>query len=178
MDLPTILNVITTAAVVFGVVFAVVEIRTALRARRDQAAMEVIRAVESPEIRLAVGQILELPRDVDPAAINADDEILRAARLVYWAGEMYGSIVFEGVVDLQMLDRIDGGWLRSAWERLRRWIESERPTNPNTGEWWQWLYEMLEANPDPGKTSGAHVFLSRSGPSLTLGHHGLDGGQD
>jgi len=158
MDLPTILNVITTAAVVFGVVFAVVELRTALRARRDQGAMEVIRAVESAEIRLAVARVLELPIDPDPEVINADKEFLKAAQLVYWAAEMYGSIVFEGVADLQMVDRIDGGWLRSTWLRLRRWVISERSSNPNSGEWWEWLYDMLEANPDPGKQSGAHVF--------------------
>ena len=29
--------------------------------------------------------------------------------------------------------------------------------SPNVGEWWQWLAEMLEADPDPGKAAGAHV---------------------
>jgi hypothetical protein len=158
MDLPTILNVITTAAVVFGVVFAVVEVRTALRSRRDQGAMEVIRAVESAEIRLAVARILELAIDSDPEVVNADKEVLNAAQLVFWAAEMYGAIVFEGVVDLHMLDRIDGGWLRATWLRLRRWVIAERSSNPNSAEWWEWLYDMLEANPDPGKASGAHVY--------------------
>jgi hypothetical protein len=158
MDLATILNLITTAAVVFGVAFGVMELRTALRTRRDLGAMEVIRAVESPEIRLAVGRILDLPIDADPDVINADETLLTAAHLVFWAAEMYGSIVFEGVADLHMLDRIDGGWLRAAWLRLRRWVMGQRSENPNTAEWWQWLYDMLEANPDPGKRSGAYVF--------------------
>lgn len=158
MDLPIILNVITTAAVVFGVIFGVAELRTALRARRDLGAMEVIRAVESPEVRLAVGRILELPRDVDPKVINADRELLKAAQLVYWAAEMYGSIVFEGVADLQMVDRIDGGWLRATWLRLRRWVLDQRSVNPSSAEWWEWLHDMLEAHPDPGKTSGAQAF--------------------
>ena len=158
MDLPTILNVITTAAVVIGVAFGIVELRRGLRSRRDQAAIEVVRAVESPEIRLAIARILDLPIDCDPQVINGDKAVLDAARLVYWASEMYGSIVFEGVVDLRMLDRIDGGWLRATWVRLRQWIESQRAANPNSGEWWQWLYDMLEAHPDPGKTASAHVF--------------------
>lgn len=158
MDLPKILNVITTATVVIGVVLGTVELRRGLRSRRDQAAIEVVRAVESPQIRLAVARILDLPIDCDPQVINADQAILDAAQLVFWASEMYGSIVFEGVVELQMLDRIDGGWLRSTWLRLRRWIESERVANPSSGEWWQWLYDMLEAHPDPGKSTSAHVF--------------------
>jgi hypothetical protein len=52
-----------------------------------------------------------------------------------------------------------GGWVRASWVRLRRWIAAERieTRNVNVGEWWQWLYEQLEADPDPGKALGAHV---------------------
>jgi hypothetical protein len=158
MDLPTLLSVITTVAVVVGVAFGIIEIRQALRARRDQAAVEIVRAVESSEVRLAIERVMELPVDCDPQVVNGDPQLVSSARLVFWAAEMYGSIVFEGVISLQMLDRIDGGWLRSGWVRLRRWIEGERSANPNTGEWWQWLYDMLEAHPDPGKKTGAHNF--------------------
>jgi hypothetical protein len=65
----------------------------------------------------------------------------------------------QGVVDLHTLDRMVGGWVRATWVRLRRWVESERieDRSPNVGEWWQWLYEQLEADPDPGKASGTHV---------------------
>jgi hypothetical protein len=49
--------------------------------------------------------------------------------------------------------------LRSTSCGLRLWVEAERADNrnPNVGEWWQWVYEPLEADPDPGKRSGAHV---------------------
>ena len=75
------------------------------------------------------------------------------------ACEMWGSIVFEGVVDQHLLDRMVGGWVRGTWTRLRPWVEAERAEkqNPNVGEWWQWLYEQLQASPDPGKVQGAHV---------------------
>jgi hypothetical protein len=74
-------------------------------------------------------------------------------------------MVFENVVDHQMLDRMVGGWVRGTWRRLRVWVESERVENhnPNVGEWWQWLYERLEADPDPGKARGAHIaYCGRS----------------
>ncbi len=66
-------------------------------------------------------------------------------------------MVFEGVADLRQVDRMVGGLVRLTWRRLRRWVELERETNPNTAEWWQWLYERLEADPDPSKALGAHV---------------------
>jgi hypothetical protein len=112
-----------------------------------------------------VGRILKLPDDADPDVIRSDPALLEAAMLVYFACEMLGAIVFEGVVDLHTLDRMVGGWVRGSWVRLRRWVASERIANRNVsvGEWWQWLFEQLEADPDPGKALGAHVaYRSKS----------------
>lgn len=158
MDLSTAANLATTLAVVIGVVFGLAELRRAIRDRRDHAAIEVVRSVDSPEIRRAVARILELPVDADPEAVRNDPAVIDAARLVYWASEMFGSIVYEGVVDLHTLDRMMGGWVRACWLRLRRWVEADRAAanNVNVGEWWQWLYERLEADPDPGKALGAY----------------------
>ena len=62
-------------------------------------------------------------------------------------------------MDHRVLDRMVGGWVRGTWTRLRVWVESEREltNNVNIGEWWQWLYELLETDPDPGKKLGAHI---------------------
>lgn len=159
MDLPTVLHVITTTAVVVGVVFGLLEVRQALRTRRDYAAVEVVRSVQAQEIHAAVDTILKLPKDAEPEVIRRDPAMSQAANLVYFASEMFGSIVYEGVVDLHTLDRMVGGWVRATWQRLRRWVEAERVDNqtPNVAEWWQWLYEMLEADPDPGKSVGVHI---------------------
>lgn len=116
MDLFTLFNLVTTLAVVLGVVFGLVQLRQATQRRRDHAAVD-------------------------------------------GAYEMWGCMVFEGVVDHRMLDRMVGGWIRGTWRRLRVWVEAERVANrnPNVGEWWQWLYDRIEADPDPGKTAGACI---------------------
>jgi hypothetical protein len=166
MDLATAANLATTVAVVVAVVFGIAELRRVARERRDAAAVEIVRAAQTPEIIRAVGRILKLPDDADPQVIRSDPALLEAAMAVYFACEMWGSIVFEGVIDLHLLDRMVGGWVRSAWVRLRRWIAAERidNRNPNVGEWWQWLYERFEADPEPGKAQGAHIaFRDRSG---------------
>jgi hypothetical protein len=159
MDVNTLANLVTTIAVVIGVGFGLVEIRRAARERRDRAAVEVVRSVQTQDIQRAVGLIMNLPDDADPELIRRDPALLDAAMLVYFACEMFGTFVFEGVVELHTLDRMVGGWVRSTWLRLRRWIIAERMENRNVneGEWWQWLFERLEAEPDPGKALGAHV---------------------
>ena len=167
MDLGALANIATTVAVIIGVVFGLAELRRSRRERRDQAALETVRQVQAQEIHEAVSRILKEPNDVDPGIINGNPELLRAAHLVHWASEMYGSMVFEGVIDLGTLDRINGGWIRACWLRLRRWVEAERAAERrvNVAEWWQWLYERLEEDPDPSKAVGAHVYYKgKSGP--------------
>ena len=159
MDLATALNLVTTLAVVVGVVFGLAEVRQGLRNRRVQAAVDIVRTVQTQEVRRAVERVFKLPDDADPAVVRGDPVMVEAGLAVDSACEMWGSMVYEGVVDLHMLDRMVGGWVRGTWSRLRRWVESERAENrnPNVGEWWEWLYDRLQADPDPGKAAGAHV---------------------
>jgi hypothetical protein len=159
LGLSDALELLTTTAVVLGVIFGLAQLREAARVRRDHAAVDIVRTVQTQEVRLAVEKILALPDNVAPDVIRTDPALLAAALAVDSACEMWGCIVFENVVDHRMLDRMVGGWIRGTWERLRRWVEAERreKRNPNIGEWWQWLYDILQADPDPGKALGAHV---------------------
>lgn len=159
MDVATLVNLVSGIAVVAGVVFAVVQLRQANRERRDTAAVTIVGTVQTQEVRQAVRRILELPERVNPDIVRDDPALLDAALAVDSACEMWGSMVYEGVVDHQLLDRMVGGWVRGTWDRLSLWVEAERTKldNPNVGEWWQWLVELLENDPDPGKQLGAHV---------------------
>jgi hypothetical protein len=158
-DLPTLVNVVTAAAVALGVPFALLQLHHAYRARRDLAAVDIVRTVQTQEVRRAVERVLRLPNDADPALIRNDLSLLDAALAVDSACEMWGCMVFEGVVDHHLLDRMVGGWVRGTWRRLNKWVESERAEkgNVNIAEWWQWLYELLERDPDSGKAKGAHL---------------------
>ena len=156
--MPLLLDLVATLAVLVGVWFAVVQLRHAARERRDHAAVDIVRTVQTQEVRRAVARVLALPDDADPERVRNDPELLEAALAVDSACEMWGSMVFEGIVDHRMLDRMVGGWVRGTWKRLRLWVFSEREANrnPNVGEWWQWVYELLESDPDPGKRRGAY----------------------
>ncbi len=159
LNLIMVVEILTAAAVVFGIVFGLIQLRQAIRNRHDVAAVDIVRTVQTQEVRQAVRQIFDLPLDADPDLIRNDPVLLAAALAVDSACEMWGCMVFEGVVHHHVLDRMVGGWVRGTWIRLGTWVESERAEtqNVNVGEWWQWLYELLEEDPDPGKKVGAHV---------------------
>ena len=159
ISVDSLVDIVSTIAVVFGVWFAVIQLRQSNIQRKDHAAVDIVRTVQTQEVRQAVRLVFTLPHDADPALINDNNEILNAALAVDSACEMWGSMVYEGVVNHKMLDRMVGGWIRGTWVRLHVWVEQERVAagNVNVGEWWQWLFELLEDDPDEGKQLGAHV---------------------
>lgn len=158
-DVATLANVVTAIAVALGVPFALLQLHFANRARRDMAAVDIVRTVQTQEVCSAVERVMRLPDNADPELIRNDPAMLAAALAVGSVCEMWGCIVYERVVDHRMLDRMVGGWVRGTWRRLNKWIAAERAEkqNVNFAEWWQWLYELLEGDPDPGKARGAHL---------------------
>ena len=158
-EVAVIVEAVAAVAVVVGLIFGLIQLRQAVRNRRDLAAVDIVRTVQTQEVRLAIRKIFDLPFDADPDLVRGDPQLMSAALAVDSACEMWGCMVFEGVVNHRIVDRMVGGWIRGSWERLRKWVESEREIadTPNIGEWWQWVYEVIQADPDPGKTQGAHV---------------------
>lgn len=159
ISLDSLVDMIAAIAVVIGIGFAVIQLRQSDIQRRDHAAVDIVRTVQTQEVRRAVRQVFSLPLHADPQLIVKNKEMLEAALAVDSACEMWGCMVYEGIVDHKMLDRMVGGWVRGSWSRLHLWVEQERTEtgNVNVGEWWQWLFELLEAVPDAGKQKGAHV---------------------
>lgn len=159
ISVDTLVDIIAAVAVVIGVGFAVIQLRQLSIQRKDHAAVDIVRTVQTQEVRRAVRQVFTLPIDADPQLVTENKEMLEAALAVDSACEMWGCMVYEGVVEHKMLDRMVGGWIRGTWTRLHVWVEQERivTDNVNVGEWWQWLFELLEADPDAGKRQGAHV---------------------
>ncbi len=157
MDLNTIANVSTFAAVVTALVFGVVQVGHAQRKRRDLAAIEATHSFLSPEFREAVRHILSLPLPLDADAVRSNPRLAIDAEVVIYAGEVFGVMVFERSLELHTLDRLAGGFLRGTWRRLQPYVAAERQVRGlHFAEWYQWLVERMEEFPVPGKKVGAY----------------------
>ena len=82
IDLGTLSELVTMLAVVLGVVFGLVQLHQTSRARRDHAAVDIVRTVQTQEVRRAVARILKLPDDADPQLIRDDPTLFEAALAV------------------------------------------------------------------------------------------------
>ena len=157
-----IIQFATLATLLPGVIFGILEIRRARKARAEKAAHDVFSVCIQDVFTDAQMLVLDLPLDASPAHIRDSPKLRRAAELVVNQYEYYGMMVFCRIVRLRTLDLLVGGLVQGNWLRLHKYIESERDALniPKYGEWFQWLAERLEQYPQPEKGVGAHIAFS------------------
>lgn len=159
MQVSQLLPVVTFVTLLAGLIFGLLEVRQARRARAEQGALDVLRLAVSPEHIHASYAILDLPDAAPPHMIADSLEMRRAANTLMVQYEYLGNLVYQRIVPLQTLDLLVGGVIRACWGRLRPYIEEQRRERalPNIAEWFQWLAERLEAFGRPEKALGSHV---------------------
>jgi len=72
LDFSEIANLVTSIAVVLGIAFGIIELRQSSRNRKDIAAFDIVRTVQTQEVRLAIQRVFTLPENTDPQLITAD----------------------------------------------------------------------------------------------------------
>lgn len=162
----TVLQLVTLVALIAGILFGLLEIRRAAKLRAEKAALDVFEITIQREVMDAMALILDLPKDAEPEQVRASSELRHASELMMNLYEYWGIMVFYRIVPLRTLDLLVGGVVRGSWERLHRFIESERQ---RTGvhvraEWFEWLADRLFQFPQPEKMVGAHVAFAKWKP--------------
>ena len=162
-DLPTIANlaeIFGAIIVIAGVVFAIIQIRIFRRQRLEAAAIEVIRSWLSPEFTRAFSEIQRLPDSISATKLHAySSDCERSAMIISNTFEGFGVMVYRRIVPLTLVDELMGGAVVYLWRKLTLWIEDTRKeqSRETVYEWFQWLAERLQEQPDFDKTEGAHV---------------------
>ena len=142
MDWPTILSLLSTLALVGAVVFAGLQVRQTNEERKEQAAIELVRSMQSVEWTSSVGPISRLPIGGSVELTKSQEE---AATTLALRIEAMGYLVYRRTVPLDLVDDLVGGMSRTAWDRLGPWVEAYRRNSGNDKafEWVQGLAERL-----------------------------------
>jgi hypothetical protein len=142
VDWPTLLSLLSTLALVGAVVFAALQVRQTNQQRKEQAAIELVRSMQSNEWISSVGPISQLP--LHGSAVLTEGQAGAATALALRI-EAMGYLVYRRAVSIDLVDDLVGGMTRTAWDRLAPWVQKYRADSGNQKafDWFQWLAERL-----------------------------------
>ena len=162
-DLGTLANlaeVLGALVVIGGVVFAVVQIRQFQRQRLEVAALDLMRAWQSPEFTRAFSIIQSLPDKLSAEDLRTHSGDAEAMAMVIGnTFESIGVMVHRRILPLSIVDELMGGAVVYLWEKLERWTRElrEEQSRESVYEWFQWLAEHLRDQPDFQSGDPAHI---------------------
>jgi hypothetical protein len=146
LDLATILNTVSTVAIIGALIFTGVQVRQANLTRRDQSAVTVIQTSQSDSWAHALELLSNLPADARLEDVDKGGAPMARALFDYGVKlETIGYMVFRRMAPLRTVDDLMGGVVLTYWSRAKAWVENERvrTDNPKFFEWCQWLAERI-----------------------------------
>lgn len=144
-------EIVGAAAVLFAILFALLEFRQLRHQRRENASLEMMRAWQNADYVDAIYEILQIEDHIEPEVLRSlSDEHEVMAFRVCMTYEALGVMVHRGTLPIEILNDLMGGSVSVSWRKLDRWAYQFRENhNPRAFEWHQWLAKRLETMPVP-----------------------------
>jgi hypothetical protein len=164
--LANLAEIVGGAAVVGGVLFAMWQIRQYREQRRDVAAIEIVRSLQSREFIEAFRLLSQVPDGIGLQALRERGQEYEDAAIRLGAmGETIGYMTYRGVAPLESIREQAGGLLLVMWRKLHVWAKDVRIEQgyERWVEWWEWLAERLEQH------EGEAALPSRPHESANVG---------
>jgi hypothetical protein len=146
LDLPSILNLVSTAAIVGALIFTALQVRAANCARRDQAAVALIETTQNSSWTEALSLVFQLPQNATIEEIRERGPAMEQALFELSIRlEPVGYMIFCDIISLRTVDELIGGVATGIWSRSRAWTEEYRRStnNPKFNEWIEWLVDRI-----------------------------------
>ncbi|MEP7014731.1 MAG: hypothetical protein ABI925_04760 [Verrucomicrobiota bacterium] len=146
LDFASVLNLVSTAAIVCALVFTALQVRAANNARRDQAAVVIIQTTQNSTWTEALKLVSTLPENATAADIRQEGEAMeRALFELSIRLEPVGYMIFCRIITLKAVDDLIGGVAMVIWSRAKEWSEEyrEATNNPKFNEWVEWLADRI-----------------------------------
>ena len=120
MELPIILSLVTTIAIICSVFFAGLQIRVMQKQRSREAELLLVRSFQTPEFMKAYEVILNLPDGLSKKEIETRLGEKNDLPL-FWLGtwESLGILVFRNEISLSVVDDFFSGPIVISWRKLK-----------------------------------------------------------
>lgn len=146
MDLTLISQFISTAAVVLGILFGILNLWNFQRMRQRESAILMLNSFQTNEFVRGLLLVFSLPDGISKAEVDGlpkDDYLAVYLMLGTW--ERLGILVYHKEIPLDLVDDAFSGPILISWQKLRVFVEQFRvDVQRETGfEWFQWLAERM-----------------------------------
>ncbi len=146
-DLANVAEIFGVLAIIFGIVFGLIQLRQHREQTRKMSIMELAASFEDREFSEAYRLIADLDAGTSADELTAmGDEYLSAALRVGLKFEIVGLLVFHRIVPVDATTDLIGGAAVKFWGILEHWIVDTRTKHNHDSlfEWFQWLAERLK----------------------------------
>ena len=147
MPLATLLDLITTAFVVTGGVFGLLQLRQAHKQRTRESALQMLRSFQTPEFLAAINIVFELPEGLSKRDLEERlGDRITSLFVTLGTFESLGILVYRRDIDIDLVEDFFSGALVLSGRTLKNYVAEVRAlSNRQTYyEWYQWLYEQVE----------------------------------
>jgi hypothetical protein len=160
-------QIVSSLAVSGAVIFALIQIRQYRQQRRDAAAVELMRTIQSPQWTRALHLLGDVPDGIAATALHAmDAKYEEAAFTVVAIYETIGLLAYRNIAPFHLVQELTGGTVVVMWRKLKSWSEDMREEREHDrfAEWFQWLAERLEENEEAVHSGPAYRRCSKWKP--------------
>ena len=146
MELSLVFQIISTSAVILGIIFGILNLRNFQKMRKREAAILMLNSFQTNEFIKGLLFILDLDHSPTKEEIDklSQDQYL-AFYMLLGTWERMGILVFRREIDISMVEDAYSGPILLSWNKLESYVNEVRGTwnRESAFEWFQWLAERV-----------------------------------
>ncbi len=157
MELSLVFQIISTTAVILGILFGILNLRNFQAMRKREAAILMLNSFQTNEFIKGLLYVLDLDHNPTKEEIDhlPQDQYL-AFYMLLGTWERLGILVFRREIEISMVEDAYSGPILISWSKLENYVMEVRAAwnRESAFEWFQWLAERVHErdkriNPPP-----------------------------
>ncbi|HJS18821.1 MAG TPA: hypothetical protein VJ785_08730 [Anaerolineales bacterium] len=160
MELSLIFQIISTSAVLLGILFGILNLRNFQKMRKREAAILMLNSFQTTEFVRGLLVVFSLPDRVGRDEIESlpkEDYLAFYVLLGTW--ERLGILVYHHEIPLELVEEAFSGAILTCWEKLQAFILQFRADVKREAgfEWFQWLVERIQERGQTAAVPPAYI---------------------
>lgn len=147
MDLSLVFQLISTTAVILGILFGLLNLRNFQLMRKREAAILMLNSFQTTDFVRGLMLMFDLPGKINKKTVDKlSKEDYLAFYILLGTWERLGILVHRREIQIDLVDDAFGGTLLVSWQRLEGFVAEFREASKRETafEWFQWLVERIQ----------------------------------